>query len=565
MAYQQDWAVVLPDNSKNNLYIGQQLMEISRQKEAARIKQQEDDAKRQENLLKLVGDIDPTKINKEDYYAPYAVERMGELQKNMLNYLSEKRNKGERPDEIALRQNINDGMAKIASDHLRAKNAEAGIKEIVKQYKGPGIDDAALLDLALEEYFKYTDPETGKKSVDPNKWRDVSPQELVKDVLEKHYDVIGNNKGVDEAIQKAFRNDKPYKMKLPPLFDRNGNIIPGSYEVSIPGSKELVYDENNNPTGEMRIKRAPVLKPDGTPIYNMDGSIKTSIDPGIEKAMFDTVPGLQLTIKNQLAEKIKEENKTRERLRNMVGPHNQSIMPVSEDEAEIMKRDLVLDFAERNSQGGEFKDRTLDDYKAMKAIQARERSLELQSERNGLFKAYLNEKKQRLAAGDNSEVDYFKGIVDQQTNTYEIETKPFKKGEWRLFKKNDPDQQAEHTPTEIFRTDNLDQRELETVVGTKDGKAAINSYEFKLKSGEKIKGLLLERNSSGEVVAVRGKDGVAKKETVNDFFNNKLFRKSAQGQVGKRGQEYVPVEDKNKPAAQQPATKIKGTKKSVFD
>lgn len=566
MPYNGDWATVLPDNSRNILYQGQQLMEISRQREAARLRQEKEDEERQANYLKLIGDsFDPSKHKSGSIYDPYAIQRIADTQNKWLDYVRQAKAGGKKVDEALLRQGIANDLGQINADDTRAKDIQKQVSDAIEAWKGPGVDHEKLAGLALNDYFVNTNPENGERGIDPTKWnREINGADLVQNAAEKYFGVVGTNKGVDEDMRAELKKDAPLTVKIDPLVKNDKVIAPG-YNAKVPSYMEIKYDANQNPVG-LDIRQEPVVM-HGIQLKNADGTPKMSIAKDLEEKAL-AKRGFSLQVKKELADRIGEENLRREQAQRITG---QPIPKVTEEEAEIMKKDIVLEKYRNNAQGGMVDQNGFDNYLKLRRLANSDRALDIAERKTALTQGFLDLKRKQVGEGDGSDVDYFGGMYDAQKNTYNVETttaKPEDSGflGWRkLTGKTIPGQAAEYKPTEIMRTDNMDDRELKNFAGSKDDKVAVKPIEFKLDDGTTIKGYKPLYNDQGELVGVQGANGVVKKETTNDFFNNKLFRKSAEGKVGIRNKSQTPAENKPQPSTQAKPQKIKGTTKSLFE
>jgi len=346
-AYMGDWAVVLPDNSRNILYQGQQLQEIARQRMAAEAAQAKADAERDANYSKLIADgLDPSKVKDQDIYAPLAMEDFATTQNKLLQTIQQRKQAGKPVQEGELRGAIATEVARINGNHNTALQKQKEITDAVAALKGPGIDDKKLLGLAMNEYFTNTDPTNGKRSIDPTKWnKDLHGADVVKNILEKHYGVVGDNKGVDQAVSEVFGKDNKVNIDQPTETDPNtGQIKQVGYKAVLNSFQEIKKDKAGNPVS-VDIRQEPVLLPNGKPLMNMDGTPKMTVAKDIERKFLDSFPGLAVQVKKELADKIGQENMTRKSFSEATG---QPFMPLTDEEADIIKSDIVLDKLRKN-------------------------------------------------------------------------------------------------------------------------------------------------------------------------------------------------------------------------
>jgi hypothetical protein len=346
-SYMGDWTVVLPDNSRNILYQGQQLQEIARQRQAAEAAQAKADAERDANYSKIIADgLDPSKVKDQDLYALLAMEDLAKTQNKLLQTVQQRRLAGKPMQEGEVRGEVASQVARINGDHNTAQQKQKEIADAVAALKGPGIDDKKLLGLAINEYFTNIDPTNGKRSIDPTKWnKDLHGADVVKNILEKHYGVVGDNKGVDQAISEVFGKDNKVNIDSPTETDPNtGQIKKVGYKATLNSFQEIKKDAAGNPLS-VDIRQEPVLLPNGKPLLNIDGTPKTTVAKDVERKFLDTYPGLAVQIKKELADKIGNENMIR---KSHAEANGLPFLPISDEEADIIKSDIVLDKLRKN-------------------------------------------------------------------------------------------------------------------------------------------------------------------------------------------------------------------------
>lgn len=344
--YQGDYAVILPDNSRNILYQGQQLMEITKQRQAAAAAQAKADAEREDAYMKLVGEkFDPSKHTAGSVYDPEVTQRIADAQGKYLEYLRQQKAAGKKVDESYLRQGIAQDVAGIKQDDDFAKAKQKEILDAVEAMKGPGVDDKKLAGLALSEYFNHTNPENGQRSMDPSKWnRDASGADVVANIAAKHFGIVGNNKGVDESIAETMAKDNKVKIDNPTITDpKSGQVQKVGYKAELNSHQQIKYDKNGDPVG-VDIRQEPVLLPNGKPLLNVDGTPKTTVAKDLEEKYLAR-PGFALSVKKELSDKVGEENQRRKMFADATGL---PFMPITNEEADIIKSDIVLDKLRKN-------------------------------------------------------------------------------------------------------------------------------------------------------------------------------------------------------------------------
>jgi len=393
----------LPDFSANIMHMADQYAAANKQREASKAAKAAADAKRQEEYYKLVDEkFDPSKQNGTDPYNQVTTERIAEMNKKYNQILSEAGKKGLAVDEGQLRAAMTQDFTKVKTTADIAKLKDKEIEESVKALAiEKGIDHDKLLGLAKTEYFNSVD-ETGKRVTNPDKWnKNMTGADVVKKTLEKYAGVLSTNEGVQEDLMANMQKQQPAEYKTPGKLDANGQAVIPSYDLKIKPFQEVVYDNNGLPN-KLDIRQQPVIKPNGDPLLNPDGTERKTIAKDLEEQAMSHL-GFAMAVKKELHEAMGEENQRRqainENLKKQGLPPTLQMVTGESEEAKVMRSDIVLERYRNAMQGGGI------DVKENKDFENRMRAEALKISKSRLSIAQQKEARDRKKFADDQAAD----------------------------------------------------------------------------------------------------------------------------------------------------------------
>jgi hypothetical protein len=358
--YLGDQATVLPDNTQNIIHYADQYQAANQRRAMLRQKQAEDDQRRNESYLKLIGDaggeIDNTDNNAGQKLTSDSLANL--KSQEIKNYQNSVR-KGIPINEADLRDRLNSAVTKISNTHNAYVNKEQETNDAIASYaKIYGIDHDKLKGLSKLELNYSTDPKTGKTSLDPNKLNDNrNTSYVVKNVLEDNFDTIATGQGVGENFAKRLGEGKGKLEEIQPVYNKQGAQITPGFTAKKMDYQEYTKDANGNPTG-LQVRQVPAVTSDGTVVKNPDGSTKMTIAPDLAKTYLDDI-GQSANLKKDSYHAILDENKKRldinERNSGVPGFKPMQMITGNSDEAHAIQNDLILKKYQEGDQGGEFR------------------------------------------------------------------------------------------------------------------------------------------------------------------------------------------------------------------
>jgi hypothetical protein len=305
--YLGDQATVLPDNTQNIIHYADQYRASNERRMIMRQREQQAADKRQADFYKQVGD----NFNQSDYtdQNPYTEGTNNDIAATKAKYYSalSKANKSGTPiDEGQFNAAMTGDTRRIATNYAIANQKQQEIKDAVASYsKEPGIDHDKLLSLSMHDYFNQTDPKTGKPVMDASKWdRNLSGADIAKQALEKHYDILSNNIGVDDAMRKDFTDKSGADISQKSHTNPDGSIVNG-YTGKIHPYQELYQDE----VGQVktRMRQEPVMVPGGKQLMDAKGNpVFAPAQDIVDKALAS--PGIATWAKSAFRNKVQQTN-----------------------------------------------------------------------------------------------------------------------------------------------------------------------------------------------------------------------------------------------------------------
>lgn len=322
MAYSNiDQAVTIPQNQVYNGLVPQ-LLAQNRRNQELRLREQEDERRRSESLLKTLGDQASNKhYMTMTAYDPIVNNQLAGVRLDIAKMIQNK------ASDVDVNMELTRRLGDLSSFTEGVKSIKANIDQQVKAYsKYQGIDSNALQQVAMSNAIYKTDPKTGQKvlrspnELDPN-------QDYIAETIRNNPELI--LKG-DQGIRKFNESFKPVNMsQLPIKTEDNGVTVTKQYDAYVPAYMELQTDGKGWGTGiKVRSKTIPDIKgADGKPLEVADDEVYNSYNSDPASAAY-------------LNKALKDFNQS-----------SKAQIDPSSPEADIWKSHYLLDWLNRNKTG----------------------------------------------------------------------------------------------------------------------------------------------------------------------------------------------------------------------